>query len=47
MDYHDIAYDQVGAVARIWHNRTQVRNAEGARMPSRYGRRRQKSKQGA
>jgi len=32
MDYHDIAYDQVGAVARIWHNRTQARNAEGARM---------------
>ena len=32
MNYQDIAYDQVGAVARIWHNRPQARNAEGARM---------------
>jgi enoyl-CoA hydratase len=28
MDYRDIEYEDLGGVARIWHNRPQARNAE-------------------
>lgn len=32
MDYQDILYEQIGKVARISHNRPEVRNAEGRRL---------------
>jgi enoyl-CoA hydratase len=32
MDFQDIEYEQLGAVARIWHNRPQLRNAESKRL---------------
>lgn len=32
MDYQDIRYEQLGNVARIYHNRPEARNAEGRRL---------------
>lgn len=32
MEYQDIIYEQLGPVLRLWHNRPQVRNAEGRRL---------------
>jgi enoyl-CoA hydratase len=32
LEYQDISYEQIGKVARIYHNRPQVRNAEGRRL---------------
>ena len=32
MDYQDIIYEQIGPVLRLWHNRPEVRNAEGRRL---------------
>ena len=32
MEYQDIIYDQIGHVVRLWHNRPEVRNAEGRRL---------------
>ena len=32
MDFQDIEYEQLGPVARIWHNRPQLRNAESKRL---------------
>ena len=32
MDYQDIEYEERGAIARIWHNRPQARNAESKRL---------------
>lgn len=32
MDYQDIAYEDRGAIVRIWHNRPHLRNAESKRL---------------
>jgi enoyl-CoA hydratase len=32
LTYRDIEYEEIGAVARIWHNRPQQRNAEGRQL---------------
>lgn len=32
MDYQDIIYEKLGPVARLWHNRPEMRNAENTRL---------------
>ncbi|MGE5510772.1 MAG: enoyl-CoA hydratase [Bacteroidota bacterium] len=32
MDYQEIEYERLGPIARIWHNRPHVRNAESQRL---------------
>lgn len=32
MDFQDVEYEEIGSVARIWHNRPQARNAESQRL---------------
>ncbi|NYT26028.1 enoyl-CoA hydratase [Alcaligenaceae bacterium] len=32
MDYQEIVYERIGPVARIWHNRPGMRNAENTRL---------------